>query len=198
MFRVFYFKLVNSYRCKNSTAFRDAAGNMSGILVDMDAVLSTGSKYLLGKWISDARSWGQTEMEKNQYEWNAKNQITLWGPKGEILDYATKQWNGIVADYYKPRWETFIDQLQSSMDSGERFNRTAYNNDVFTTIEQPFTVSRKKYPDTPSGDPILTSRSIYDKWRPIFAPTSFFKALVASQQQNRTRKLNRQCVIALV
>jgi len=34
---------------------------MIEILEDMDDILKTGSKYLLGKWISDARSWGLTE-----------------------------------------------------------------------------------------------------------------------------------------
>lgn len=89
--------------------------------------------------------------EKTQYEWNARNQITLWGPNGEILDYATKQWNGIVADYYKPRWESFFNELQSSLDSGERFNQTLYNTKVFSDVEQPFTLSTKKYPESPSG-----------------------------------------------
>ena len=34
---------------------------MIDILEDMDTILKTGAKYLLGKWISDARSWGLTE-----------------------------------------------------------------------------------------------------------------------------------------
>lgn len=32
--------------------------------------------------------------EKQLYEYNARNQITLWGPRGEIVDYANKQWAG--------------------------------------------------------------------------------------------------------
>jgi hypothetical protein len=34
--------------------------------------------------------------EKQWYEYNARNQITLWGPRGEIVDYANKQWAGMV------------------------------------------------------------------------------------------------------
>lgn len=33
--------------------------------------------------------------EKKLYEYNARNQITLWGPRGEIVDYANKQWAGM-------------------------------------------------------------------------------------------------------
>jgi hypothetical protein len=32
-------------------------------------------------------------------------QITLWGPDGNILDYASKQWAGLVGDYYASRWQ---------------------------------------------------------------------------------------------
>ena len=32
---------------------------------------------------------------------NARNQITLWGPKGEIVDYARKQWAGLIDLYYR-------------------------------------------------------------------------------------------------
>ena len=29
-------------------------------------------------------------------EFNARNQVTLWGPNGEINDYAAKSWGGLV------------------------------------------------------------------------------------------------------
>lgn len=36
--------------------------------------------WLVGKWISDARAWGTNPTESAQYEFNARNQLTLWGP----------------------------------------------------------------------------------------------------------------------
>jgi alpha-N-acetylglucosaminidase len=89
--------------------------------------------------------------EKIQYEWNARNQITLWGPRGEILDYAVKQWSGVTADYFKPRWEIFIQQLQNALDFGMTFNQTAYIQTVFRVVEQPFTLSSKSYSEFPIG-----------------------------------------------
>ena len=32
-----------------------------------------------------------------------QKQITLWGPDGNILDYAAKQWSGLIRAYYLPR-----------------------------------------------------------------------------------------------
>ena len=87
-----------------------------------------------------------------QYEFNARNQITLWGPRGEILDYATKQWAGVVSDFFKPRWEVFIREMQMSLEQGRLFNKTAYESAVFTGVEEPFTYSTKLYSDVPIGE----------------------------------------------
>ena len=40
-------------------------------------------------------------------------QVTLWGPRGEIADYASKQWNGLIGDYYLPRWQLFFQKIGS-------------------------------------------------------------------------------------
>ena len=60
----------------------------------------------LGRWISFARNIvpGATTAQQDWLEFNARNQITLWGPHGEINDYAKKEWGGLVRDYYKARW----------------------------------------------------------------------------------------------
>lgn len=88
--------------------------------------------------------------EKIQYEWNARNQITIWG-LGEGLDYATKQWAGVVVDYFKPRWEYFIKELETALQQGRPFNKTSYETTVFKTIEEPFTHNTKLYSDVPLG-----------------------------------------------
>jgi alpha-N-acetylglucosaminidase len=86
-----------------------------------------------------------------QYEWNARNQITLWGPRGEIRDYATKQWAGVVADYFKPRWEIFIREMQMSLDEKRPFNKKAFDANVFAVVEEPFTLSTKHYSNVAIG-----------------------------------------------
>ncbi len=34
---------------------------MINLLQDLDELIQTGKKFLLGKWIADAKSWGTTE-----------------------------------------------------------------------------------------------------------------------------------------
>ena len=49
------------------------------ILIDMDELLSTDSRFLLGSWLEQAKTKATNDEEKTIYEWNARNQITLWG-----------------------------------------------------------------------------------------------------------------------
>lgn len=91
------------------------------------------------------------EEERRSYEYNARNQITLWGPNGEIRDYANKQWSGVMADYFKPRWELFLNALEKSLIQGTKLNTTEINNRIFQEVERPFTFSTKLYPVESKG-----------------------------------------------
>jgi len=57
-------------------------------------------------------------------EYNARNQISLWGPDGEINDYASKQWGGLVGGYYSRRWKAFTDYLQETKREAVAYNAT--------------------------------------------------------------------------
>jgi alpha-N-acetylglucosaminidase len=67
-----------------------------------------------------ARSCGITDKEKALYEWNARVQITTWGNRycadtGGLRDYAHKEWQGLLADFYMPRWNMFFDHLRQDL-----------------------------------------------------------------------------------
>lgn len=59
------------------------------------------------------------------YEYSARNQITLWGPTGQISDYASKSWAGLVSGYYLPRWQMFVEYCATTPYA--RYNYTALN-----------------------------------------------------------------------
>lgn len=137
---------------------------MTEMFIDLDTLLASDSHFLLGTWLRDARSWGMTEEESDLYEYNARNQITLWGPKGEIRDYAAKQWSGLVRSYYLPRWELFLKSLWHSLDQQVPFNQTLFEEQVFKLVEEPFTLSRGAYPTWPQGDSIAISEELQRKY----------------------------------
>jgi alpha-N-acetylglucosaminidase len=45
----------------------------------MDSLLATDRRFLLGNWLESAKSKATTADEKENFEWNARTQITLWG-----------------------------------------------------------------------------------------------------------------------
>jgi|EP01044_Picomonas_judraskeda_P019536 hypothetical protein len=59
------------------------------MLDDYDALLSTDTNFMLGRWQAWARSWADpgADAVKDNLEYNARNQLTLWGPTGQINDY---------------------------------------------------------------------------------------------------------------
>ena len=61
-------------------------------------------EFLLGNWLEDAKRWGDTDAQRANLEWNARNQITLWGARDSYLrDYASKEWSGLLSGLYARR-----------------------------------------------------------------------------------------------
>ncbi|KAI7474971.1 hypothetical protein KC351_g10358 [Hortaea werneckii] len=118
----------------NITTARHTGKDLLRLLGDIDTILIASgiAHFSLPAWIASARAWADPTPlfsttrpsmnhsppsinttavtdRANFYEYNARNQITLWGPRGEISDYASKQWGGLIGSYYLPRWEMFVD-----------------------------------------------------------------------------------------
>jgi alpha-N-acetylglucosaminidase len=119
-----YSDLIASWKKENWTkAETEREGqDLLEFLRTIDKVLSCDEKFSLSTWISSARKWGNSTASKNVFEYNARNQVTLWGPTGEISDYASKAWAGLISSYYVPRWSIFLDYLNRT--NGRTYNRT--------------------------------------------------------------------------
>ena len=86
----YHAQLVGAYNQKDNATLVVVGATILSLIEDWDALLNTNVHFLLGPWIRDARQWGETVEEQDWLEFNARNQITLWGPTGEIADYASK------------------------------------------------------------------------------------------------------------
>jgi alpha-N-acetylglucosaminidase len=85
--------------------------HMLDIIQTIDDLLGTNPNYLLGVWLDRAHSRAVDIEETARFDFNAKNQITMWGPNAEISDYAAKAWQGLYASYYSQRWRLFLHVL---------------------------------------------------------------------------------------
>ena len=120
-----YESLVGVFNTSTTDADAVAAAGkpLLELLCDLDDLLRSNPHFRLSNWLDAARGWSHGNVTYAAYlEYTARNQITLWGPTGEINDYASKQWGGLVRDYYVPRWEAFVEYL-----AGSKRNGTAYD-----------------------------------------------------------------------
>jgi hypothetical protein len=59
---------------------------------------------------------------------------------------------GVVANYFKPRWQLFISSLISSLEAGQKeFDQNTFNQQVFSNVEVPFTLDKTKFLTEPIG-----------------------------------------------
>jgi alpha-N-acetylglucosaminidase len=133
-------------------------------------LVATREEFLLGRWLEDAKRWGTTQAERDLYEWNARNLITLWGTKcteGQNDDlnlYAFKEWQGMFTGYYLPRWQEFFARLNHSLDSGTPFDRAPFAADM-CRWEQEWSRRHDTFPTAPRGDPVTTAARLYARYR---------------------------------
>ncbi|KAG1734578.1 glycoside hydrolase family 89 protein [Suillus lakei] len=138
-FITLYETLVATYTSNSSSSATIAAAGqpLLQLLRDLDGLLLTDDHFLLANWIGAANSLSYGNASYAAFlEHNAWNQITLWGPTGEINDYASKQWGGLVGGYYMSRWESFVDYLVGTKASGDAYNATAIANAMLVIGEQ--------------------------------------------------------------
>ncbi len=115
-------RIKESYEQKDAESLCHFGKGLLSLFDLQSKLVSCDKNRLLGTWLHKARRWGKTEEEKAYFERNARLQITLWGDKNAakfLRDYAAREWQGMLEDFYKPRWEHFLDRLESSLKTGE-------------------------------------------------------------------------------
>lgn len=115
-------------------------------------------------------------------------QITTWGNRvcaddGGLRDYANKEWQGLLKDFYYPRWERWMQALSDQMreDSAPRPdalgggpNANKTSNELFAlalpsapvidwyAMEEPWTLRTGGYSAEAEGDAVDTALEVLD------------------------------------
>ncbi|KAK3086286.1 hypothetical protein FSP39_016333 [Pinctada imbricata] len=178
-----YTDLVLAFGQGNAANVKQHGTDLIALLTDMETLLASDSHFLLGRWIAAARKKANVIDDIVLYEFNARNQVTLWGPRGEIRDYACKQWSGLLKDYYIPRWMIFVDHAVDVLANNKTYNTTALNDMIYEKVELPFSSNLQvTYPTEPTGDSVKINQQIHQKYRSL-SQDVFFQTL-----QSETRK----------
>lgn len=158
--RLVYPILTDALKAGEKELFASASQRFLHLILLQDRLLSVRPEFKVGRWIESARSLGNTPEEKDLYEWNARVQITTWGNRtaannGGLRDYAHKEWNGLLRDFYYNRWKIWIDQQTA------RLNGAPMKEIDFYAIEEPWTLQTNSYSAQAEGDAIEVAKEVY-------------------------------------
>jgi alpha-N-acetylglucosaminidase len=105
-----------SFAAGDVKGFDDSSSSMLELLKGLDQLLGVRSEYLLSSWTGRARSWARSAEEAEVYESNARRLVTLWGNgHSRLHDYSGRHWAGLVATFYLPRWQRWVDYLHECL-----------------------------------------------------------------------------------
>ena len=186
--RLQYQRTIADYKAFASKEFESDYRRFLLMLLMQDKLLGTRSEFRLGHWTQAAIACGTTPEEKKLYEWNARVQITTWGNRycadtGGLRDYAHKEWQGLLKDFYYPRWEAYFNALADQMKAqqkpqpdllggGPNASKTAAElfqmalpQEVtldYYALEEPWTLRQNSYTAAPEGSPVDVAREVMD------------------------------------
>ena len=155
-----------AYEARDTEAMSACKDDLLGIFDTLDELLASQSYFLVGKWIADARNWGSTPEEADYFESNARNLLTSWGDRGNLLtDYADRSWAGLVGTYYKPRWEMFFAAVDEALAAGQPLEGARYDTLLEKMKDFEYTWWKDRpgtFPATPSGNPIELVKKVFE------------------------------------
>ena len=160
--RIVYNQTIADFKSFDKKSFAAHSQEFLNILLAQNRLLGTRSEFRVGRWIEQARNLGTTPEEKDLYEWNARVQITTWGNRvcandGGLRDYAHKEWNGLLKDFYYKRWAAYWQTLQDVLDGKPMVELDYY------AMEEPWTLAHNPYASQPEGDCVSVAKEVFNK-----------------------------------
>ena len=160
--RLVYPIMIDAYKAGEKELFAASSQRFLDLILLQDKLLAARPEFKVGTWIEKARNLGTTPEEKDLYEWNARVQVTTWGNRvaadeGGLRDYAHKEWNGLLRDFYYNRWKVWIDRQKAQL------NGVPVKAIDFYAIEEPWTKQTNPYSSQAEGDVIEVAKEVYAK-----------------------------------
>lgn len=160
--RLVYPIMIDAYKAGEKELFAASSQRFLDLILLQDKLLAARPEFKVGTWIEKARNLGTTSEEKDLYEWNARVQVTTWGNRvaadeGGLRDYAHKEWNGLLRDFYYNRWKVWIDRQKAQL------NGAPVKAIDFYAIEEPWTKQTNPYSSQAEGDVIEVAKEVYAK-----------------------------------
>jgi hypothetical protein len=166
-FSIQFNKYNDAFTNKDITQVNVLSKNLLTIIDDYELLLSSNEHFMVGRWIHWARNSipNATTTLQNHLEFNARNQITLWGPHGEINDYAKKEWGGLIGNYYKKRFVILFNMVNHVLtNNGTSWNQKKYETSVMNQVSLPWSNDTTIFPSTPTHDLLDIIVGLHEKY----------------------------------
>lgn len=150
-------QLHGAWRRGDEATFRALAGLWLRLLRLSEETAGAHEAFLLGPWLAAARRQGADATEADRLEGTARTLLTTWADRptadgGRLVDYANRDWHGLIGDYYLPRWRRYLDELADAL--VRRREPAALD---WFTVERRWTSRRDAYPVRPVSDAYATA-----------------------------------------
>ncbi|MBR6771160.1 MAG: alpha-N-acetylglucosaminidase C-terminal domain-containing protein, partial [Lachnospiraceae bacterium] len=145
--------MADAYNARNLEEFTAQSDKFLELIALNEQILSTRKEFLFGTWTTNASELAANadDFTKDLYLLNAKAIVTTWGSynqcqSGGLKDYSNRQWAGLTNDFYKVRWEMWIDDCKKVL-SGQQNALTSIN---WFEWEWAYARDSKAYSNQPS------------------------------------------------
>jgi len=179
-------EMTLAYYQNDKEAFEKAAKRLLEAHDDLDTLLQTRPEFLIGTWTNAARSFGINDAESDRYEISARVLVSTWGQEGsQLTDYAHRDRAGLVRDYYKKRWQLFVEKLRNTIGTDQAIDMDAFNKEI-ASMEWKWAHSHNPYSDQPKGDALALVRKLAPKYIAIQSDKKIIKKELAKWKFDAT------------
>lgn len=103
----------------DSAAYHAAANRFLSLILTQDSLLASTPSFRLGHFTEAARESAATAETVDEMERDARRLVTTWGSRaaadsGGLHDYSNREWQGLLADFYYPRWKRWFRERLAS------------------------------------------------------------------------------------
>jgi len=125
----------------------------------LDNLLATNQYFLLGNWLANVPPWATTPAELKLLNYDARSILTTWGDRkaseAGLHEYANRDYAGLTADCYAPRWRLYFKSLLTSLDTN-----TPPRPVDWYTYGDTWNRQQNTYPARPIGNPYPAAQAI--------------------------------------
>ena len=141
-------KVFEAYKAKDLKMFDFYSSLFLNIASDVDKIVSTQDEFSFDDWILASHKFQSTDAPASYFEKNTKVLVTTWGQKGNyLIDYAARDFSGLINSFYKKRWEIFFETARKCIVDSTDFDQKKFDNDIsefeWQFCETPYKIGEK-------------------------------------------------------